>query len=157
MKKKILIPIIILILLLSIIILLITNGHKSGKMKCVYTSTSDAIETSSIYLITFKNNIVSNLETKEVIVSNDKTMLNEYKTALELVYSEYNNLEYYDNTVTLKDNKLTTITKVNYEKLDINKFISIDKNNKELFNNNKVNLSTLKKIYKKNGAKCKYI
>ena len=100
-------------------------------------------------------NTYRNFET--VAVPFNKTMLNEYKTALELVYSEYNNLEYYDNTVTLKDNKLTTITKVNYEKLDINKFISIDKNNKELFNNNKVNLSTLKKIYKKNGAKCKYI
>ncbi len=157
MKKKILMPIIILIILLSLVVLLITSGHKSGKMKCVYTSTSDVIETSSIYLITYKNNIVSNLETREVIVSNDKNMLDEYKTALELVYSEYNGLEYYDNSVTLKKNKLTTITKVNYEKLDINKFISIDKNNKDLFTNNQVKLSTLKKIYKKNGAKCRYI
>lgn len=144
-------------MLLSLVVLLITSGHKSGKMKCVYTSTSDVIETSSIYLITYKNNIVNNLETREVIVSNDKNMLDEYKTALELVYSEYNGLEYYDNSVTLKKNKLTTITKVNYEKLDINKFISIDKNNKDLFTNNQVKLSTLKKIYKKNGAKCRYI
>ncbi len=136
-------------MLLSLVVLLITSGHKSGKMKCVYTSTSDVIETSSIYLITYKNNIVNNLETREVIVSNDKNMLDEYKTALELVYSEYNGLEYYDNSVTLKKNKLTTITKVNYEKLDINKFISIDKNNKDLFTNNQVKLSTLKKIYKK--------
>jgi uncharacterized lipoprotein YehR (DUF1307 family) len=157
MKKKILMLIIILIILLSLVVLLITSGHKSGKMKCVYTSTSDVIETSSIYLITYKNNIVNNLETREVIVSNDKNMLDEYKTALELVYSEYNGLEYYDNSVTLKKNKLTTITKVNYEKLDINKFISIDKNNKDLFTNNQVKLSTLKKIYKKNGAKCRYI
>lgn len=157
MKKKILMLIIILIILLSLVVLLITSGHKSGKMKCVYTSTSDVIETSSIYLITYKNNIVNNLETREVIVSNDKNMLDEYKTALELVYSEYNGLEYYDNSVTLKNNKLTTITKVNYEKLDINKFISIDKNNKDLFTNNQVKLSTLKKIYKKNGAKCRYI
>lgn len=157
MKKKILIPIIILILLLLIMVFLVTNNHKSGKMKCVYTSTSDVIETSSVYLITYKNNIVSKLESKEVIISNDENMLNEYKTTLELVYNEYNNLKYYDNSITLKDNKLETITKVNYEKLDINKFISINKSNKDLFTNNKVKLSTLKKIYKQNGAKCKYI
>ena len=84
-------------------------------------------------------------------------MLEQYQNTLELSYLKYNTLDNYYNSVTLKDNELTTITKINYEKLDIDKFISIDNSNKNLFSNKKIKLTKLKKIYTDNGAKCKYI
>ena len=130
---------------------------RNGKMLCYYKSSNDVMKTESTYLIKFKNRYVVNLYSKEIIISNDDKMLEQYQNTLELSYLKYNTLDNYYNSVTLNDNELTTITKINYEKLDIDKFISIDNSNKNLFSNKKIKLTKLKKIYTDNGAKCKYI
>ena len=52
---------------------------------------------------------------------------------------------------------MISTTNINYKKIDKDKLISIDSSNKNLFTNDNVRLTTLKKIYENNGAKCKYI
>ena len=75
-------------------------------------------------------------------------------TGVEIFY-------FYDNTlgkeVVLENKKLISTTNINYKKIDKDKLISIDSSNKSLFTNDNVRLTTLKKIYENNGAKCKYI
>ena len=101
--------------------------------------------------------VVENLTTKETMQLNDDESLEKYKTYFELLYSKYYELNYYDNKVVLENKKLISTTNINYKKIDKDKLISIDSNNKNLFTNDNVRLTTLKKIYENNGAKCKYI
>lgn len=157
MNKKVIFSLLILaIITISVVLLLNIIYPKSGLMICTYTSSNDIYKINTKYVIKFKNRIVSNLYTEEIIEASDEKMLNEYKTSLDLVYSKYSNLKYYDNSVTIKNNKLISKTNINYEKLDISKFIALDKNNRKLLTNNKLELKKLKKTYTDSGARCTY-
>lgn len=141
-----------ILLILGIVII---NRPRSGVMRCIYTSSNDVMDVNSIYKIIYKKNNVTELYTKEEIISNDKDMLDNYKLTLDYTYSKYDDLDNYNNKVILKNKKLTTITRINYDKIDIDKFISIDKSNKKLFTDSHVKLKTLKNIYEEKGAKCR--
>ena len=108
------------------------------------------------YVVKYKNKVVNNVSTEEIFIKNDPTTLNEYKSTLENMYMPYNNLKYYDYSITIKDNQVISKTNINYKKLDMKKFIEIDSNNKSILTNNKVSIKKLKKIYKNNGARCIY-
>lgn len=157
MNKKVIFSLLILaIITISVVLLLNIIYPKNGLMICTYTSSNDIYKINTKYVIKFKNRIVSNLYTEEIIEASDEKMLNEYKTSLDLVYSKYSNLKYYDNSVTIKNNKLISKTNINYQKIDISKFIALDKNNRKLLTNNKLELKKLKKTYTDSGARCTY-
>lgn len=157
MNKKVIFSLLILVIItISVVLLLNIIYPKNGLMICTYTSSNDIYKINTKYEIKFKNRIVSNLYTEEIIEASDEKMLNEYKTSLDLVYSKYSNLKYYDNSVTIKNNKLISKTNINYKKLDISKFIALDKNNRKLLTNNKLELKKLKKTYTDSGARCTY-
>ncbi len=147
--------IIIFIIIISIILLGIINP-KNGTMICTYTNKTDIYNISTKYEIKFTDRIVNNLYTEEIIEADDEKMLSEYKTSLDLVYSKYLNLKYYDNSVSIKGNKLVSKTNINYKKIDISKFIAIDNSNRKLLTNNKLELKKLKKAYREKGARCTY-
>lgn len=157
MNKKVIFSFLILVIITIPVVLLLNIIYpKNGLMICTYTSSNDIYKINTKYEIKFKNRIVSNLYTEEIIEASDEKMLNEYKTSLDLVYSKYSNLKYYDNSVTIKNNKLVSKTNINYQKLDISKFIALDKNNRKLLTNNKLELKKLKKTYTDSGARCTY-
>lgn len=157
MNKKVIFSFLILVIItISVALLLNIIYPKNGLMICTYTSSNDIYKINTKYEIKFKNRIVSNLYTEEIIEASDEKMLNEYKTSLDLVYSKYSNLKYYDNSVIIKNNKLVSKTNINYQKLDISKFIALDKNNRKLLTNNKLELKKLKKTYTDSGARCTY-
>lgn len=156
MKKKYLMitSVILVILVIGLIILL---QPKNGQMLCTYKSSNDTMDVEMSYIITFKNKMVTNLEAKEVIKSNDSTMLEEYKETLNMIYSIYNNLKYYDVEVLIKDKSLITNAVINYKKIDKEDFIDIDPSNENLYKGENIPLSKLKNKYKNNGAKCRYV
>lgn len=157
MKIKIFFTLLIIIILIILSIILLNLIYpKSGIMICTYNNTNDIYKISTKYEIEFKNRLVNNLYTEEIIEASDEKLLKEYKTSLELVYSKYANLKYYDNSVTIKNNKLVSKTNINYQKININKFVALDNNNRKLLTNNKLELKKLKKTYTGNGAKCTY-
>lgn len=141
--------------LISIVILVLTI-YRSGTMVCTFKSKNDIYSINAIYSITFKNRIATSILTEEIIQSNDEKMLVEYKTSLDLLYSKYKRLKYYDNKTSIKNNQLVSITKINYQKISKDEFIKLDRNNRRLFTGNVIKLKTLQKIYKENGAKCTY-
>lgn len=157
MKKKYLYITTSIILVVLIVVLVKFLEPKSGKMLCTYSSTNDAMNVEMSYLITFKNKKVTNLKAKEVIESNDSKMLNEYKETLDMVYSIYHDLKYYDVEVLIEDNSLITNAVINYKKINKEDFIEIDPSNENLYKGDSIPLSKLKNKYKNNGAKCRYV
>jgi hypothetical protein len=156
LKLIIYIFIVIILILLGILLYFILNPVK-GTLLCTYTSENDVYKIKSEYRIYYNKGIVNYLKTNEVITSTDTDMLEEYKTSLELVYSNYNGLDNYSNTISLEDNTLTTITLINYKELDMDKFIEIDSDNKSILEGKKVSLKKVKSLYKNNGARCRNI
>ena len=154
MKKKIII-LLILIALFSVILYFQLRIPNSGIMICNYSDNSDNVSISTKYTITYENMYVTKLITVEKVVSDDDNLLLEYRDNLKSMYSLYNDIKYYDNSVKLKNDTVTSITEINYKKIDTNKLIELDTSNKYLINNGKINIKDIKKIYSNNGAKCK--
>lgn len=157
MNKKVIYSSLAIVILITISIILFNIlNPTNGTLICTYNNKTDVYNISTRYEIKFTNRVVTNLYTEEIIEVADEEMLSEYKTSLGLVYSKYQDLKYYDNSIKVKNNKLISKTNINYQKLDISKFIALDKNNRKLFTNNKVELKLLRKTYEEKGSRCTY-
>ncbi len=147
-----------LILVLGVSLLLVTgcsSEEKLGLLKCTKEQDINSdTKLSSTYEVKYKDGNVVKLNTKEVITSSSKDTLEAYKKNLEEIYGAYNNIDYYNNEVKIEGDTLTSTTKVNYEKIDTDKLIEIDKNNEAAIVDGKVKVSTLKEAYEKLGANC---
>lgn len=108
----------------------------------------------SIYKITHNWKYVDLVETIETVKSNNKEVLDYYKSIVESSYEPFKNLEYYDYKVETTNDTLVSETTINYSKIDINKFIKINPASSNFINNGKVSLDSLKTIYGLIGAKC---
>lgn len=155
MKKKFLFSLLIVIIGVSIVVFC-NFRQKSGIMICTYRVENDVYKLQSHYEITYKENKVLNLLTKETFTSSDEKMLSEYKTSLELIYSKYQNLKYYENSINMKKDKLISTTNINYQKLDTKAFLKIDSNNRKLMEDGSISLKKIKKLYQENGFRCTY-
>ncbi len=141
---------------LSVMLLTGCGTPKEGKLVCTSKQQIDETTTlESTYNVSHKDGYVTQLNTKETITSDKKETLEVYKKNLESVYSAYNGIEHYNNDIKIEGNKLISITKVNYEKLDTKKLIEIDKNNEAAIENGKVKVSVLKNAYEQLNATCK--
>ena len=84
-------------------------------------------------------------------------IVEDYKKTLEEIYKPYNELDYYENNISIKDTTLNSVTIINYEKIDAKTLVEINSNFKTIMNKkNKVPVTKLKKLYEQNGAKCHY-
>ena len=73
------------------------------------------------------------------------------------MYLVYKNVEHYYYDVTISGNTLTSITKIDYSKIDTDKMIEIDSANASLIKNGKIRLTDLRETYESSsvGATCK--
>ena len=155
MKKIIITSIIILLIVLTIVI-----GYNikisSGILVCTNNYDEDNVSFKTIYQVEYKNKYATKLVSVETIETYDNTLLNDYKTNLEMMYFKFNQIPYYENTISIKENKLTSKTVIDYSKIDLNELISVDSSFNEVIKNNKISINQLKKQYKETGAICKY-
>lgn len=149
---------ILLISVMFITVLLVSGCSKEETtkvMSCKRNVTlSEEISMDFNYKITYKDKYVELLESTENIICDNNEYLEAYKTALEDNYKVYNDIKYYDNSVSIKDNILTSTIKINYAKIDTNKLIEIDSANGTLIKDGKVNIDDLKSAYEEIGATC---
>lgn len=109
----------------------------------------------SSYRVSSKDGYVTKLDTVEVIISNSKEVLKTYQENLENVYRDYRGIKHYSNKIRIEDNKLISTTKVDYDKIDTEQLIKIDRNNASAIENGKVKVSVLKEAYEQLEAVCK--
>ena len=80
----------------------------------------------------------------------------DYKTNLEMMYLRFNEIPHYQNTISIKENTLTSKTIINYSKIDLDELIKVDSSFNEVIKNNKISITKLKEQYASTGALCKY-
>lgn len=143
--------------IIFIILLLTVTGCSKKQTVCTTSTIINSSIVRSSYIISHNNNIVYKLEKKEQIINKNTDTLNKFKSSIENNNREYNKMSHYKNKVIIKDDTLISITKINYRRLDLNKYVTIDKENKNIVSNNKVKLDKLLKQYKKLGLQCSNI
>lgn len=155
MKKIIISATIITVLILTVII-----GYNikiySGTLVCTNTYEEDSVSFKTTYKVEYKKKYATKLVSIETINTYDVTLLNDYKTNLEMMYLRFNEIPHYQNTISIKENTLTSKTIINYSKIDLDELIKVDSSFNEVIKNNKISITKLKEQYASTGALCKY-
>lgn len=109
----------------------------------------------STYKIHSKKNNVTKIETKIIITSEKKEILEQFENDLKRQY-ESNNKNYggYKYDISIKDEKLTATVTIDYNKFDMDKFVSDNTAMKEYLDDSKYTLDGAIKYYETTGNKC---
>ena len=145
-------------LLLIVLAAVLVTGCKNTKtVKCTMTKEYGEITYKAEYEIEYDaNDFVKTVITTETLNSSDSSYLEESKETAESLYGSYNS-KYggYDFNVTIKGDTLTSKCTIDYEKMNVKKYVE---DNPSLTNfadqNNNVKLDGVKSIYSALGATC---
>jgi len=153
MKKKFLLS----ILLVATLVVTGCGAKEEAKtLNCSLKGTViEGVETSSNYKVTYKGDYVQVIETEEVVTSDDSEYLELVKQTVEKMYSPYKNVEHYNYDVKVSGNTLTSITKIDYNKIDTNKMLEINSAIGTLMEDGKLKVSDVEALYKQMGITCK--
>ena len=127
-------------------------GNKEATIECNLNSKdpSNNYELKTDYIIHAKGDIVEYVETTETIISDKESVLNYFKEYVESTYKSMN------DSYTVDGNKLVSTTKIDYNKMNMEKFIKDNTAMKSYVNkNNQLKVEGVKKIYEQLGAVCK--
>lgn len=148
------------ILFISLFVFLLA-GCDDGKeivTKCELTSNQVASGYSldSTYEIYSKSGVVNKVKTKEVVTSDQEDVLTYFETYLNKSYKTASDAYGgYTYKVKKSDNKVSSDVTIDYNKMDLDKFVSDNSSIKAFVNKkNQVTLEGVTKIYESLGATC---
>ena len=147
------------VLFTSVIVLLAgcTSKTNGKKMTCSATATQGNIHIKMHYEVTFLGEYVKTVKTEEELTSSDKNTLKGYKNTIEDVYKKYDDIDYYDYKIEMKDDHtLISHVSIDYDHVDIDKIVALSDSSDQLIKNGKVKLSDIKEVYENVGATCKF-
>lgn len=148
------------ILFISLFVFLLA-GCDNGKeivTKCELTSNQAASGYSldSTYEIYSTSGVVNKVVTKEVVTSDQEDVLTYFETYLNESYKTASDTYGgYTYKVTKSDDKVSSDVTIDYNKMDLDKFVSDNSSMKAYVDkNNKITLEGVTKIYETLGATC---
>ena len=145
------------IILLTVLCLLLT-GCKGKKVEttCKSSSKQTNYEINTKYTINSRKDIVESVKINQTITSDDKKVLSDFEKQLKDQYKSNKSLYGgYTYNIKVKGKKLTSKVTINYEKLDMKKFVKDNGAMKDYVDkDNNFTLEGAKKLYKSTGAKC---
>lgn len=143
-----------LIVIFGVLLILTGCGNK-GKITCSSSSNYTSYNTESKYTIYYTGELVDSVETVEIVTSSNDAVLSTYETTIKSLYENMNsNYGGYTFTTEIKDGKLTVITTIDYNKLDIAKLVENVSTYKNYYKNGKLTVEGVKSIYTGIGATC---
>lgn len=145
-----------LILIICLSLLLAGCRESKNVLKCSSLSKQSNYSIKTNYEIESSKDIVEKVIIEQIIESNDSNILDEFKRQFLEQYKA-NNISYggYKYSVKIKENKLTAKIDIDYDKVDMQKFIKDNGAMKDYVNKkNQFTLNSAKKLYQSTGAKC---
>ena len=134
------------------------NEDKELVTKCKLTSNVPASNYSlnSNYIVYSKNNVVDKVVTEEVVSSENENILNYFKEQLETTYKAQNDAYGgVTNEVKVEEGKITSLTTIDYNKMDLEKYIEDNSVlNKYVNDDSKLTTAGVVGIYQSLGAVC---
>ena len=140
----------------------ISNGKKvnTSKMEhkhCTSEGSMDNGEVSFEYDIYYTGDKLNIVKSVTKIKSNSTNTLDTYEKAYKDIYKNYEGLDYYDTSVDRTDTGIVNTITINYDKIDIDKLISIEGEEDNVFENKVPKVEKWLELSKKFGAKCKLV
>ena len=136
-----------------------TSSNEQKIMNCDLKSTNSVqgYTLTSKYTVYYTGDTVDSVETKEEVKSDEESILDYFEKTLNNTYTTANeNYGGYDNNITRSDNTLTSVTKIDYNKMDMKKYVDDNTAVKSYVNSDyKFTLDGIKSIYELSGAICK--
>lgn len=149
-----------IVLLGGVALLFSGCGKEEEKLMTCTLTQKDVVnnyELNSTYEVNYQGDVVKNVTSKEEITSSDTTVLSNFETQLKEIYQTMDdNYGGYDINVTNDGAKVTSIVKINYQKLDLKKLIEDNSAMKNYVNkNNQLTVNGIKTMYQAQGISCK--
>lgn len=145
------------VLLLALI--LVGCAAKEDKVvTCTLTSkdTTNGYELSSTYELTTDGTIVKNVKSTEIVISDNEKILSAFESTLRNTYDKMNQTYGgYETNISVANGKLVSVTKIDYEKLNLEQLLKDQPSMKSAANSkNQLTLAGIEAIYIKLGATC---
>lgn len=149
----------ILSLVFAIILISGCSGNKKEFVKtCTLTSNDPTLgyKLESEYKIYGEGDVANKVVTVEVVSSDSQDNLDYFEELFKSTYASTNEVYGgYTNKVTNKDGKVTSETTIDYNKMDVEKYVKDNSVMKSYVNkDNKVLVDGVVKIYEAIGATC---
>lgn len=130
----------------------------SGRLYCTRDAfASEGIDVELTYELEYKDGNVTLLHSNEMIMSEDSDSLDEYETAYRNIAKNYEDLKYYDITITRSDSKVIYDAVINYEKLDTDKLLDIEGEEDNVIVDGKLKLKTWVTFAEQFGTTCEEV
>jgi len=139
---------------------IISNGEKvnTSKLKHKICKGEGNIDSNSqanmLFDIYYKNNDIFLLKSTQQIISSKEETLDIYEESFENIRKHYEGLEYYDTEILKNETSIQYIQTINYEKIDIDKLLSIEGEKDNIVENKKAKLDKWLTLSKRFGVKC---
>ena len=133
------------------------NTSKMEHKYCTREGTVEGGEVSLSYDIYYTNDVLNIIKSIEKVTLDDSSMLDTYEEAYKKVHSYYEGLDYYDTSVVRNNNTVTSTININYDEIDIDKLISIEGEEDNIFTNKVPSVSKWLALGKKFGIKCELV
>ena len=131
------------------------NNPKQEVLTCTRNVTlGGGVSMDLFYEVTYTGDYVDKIKTVEKVISDNVSVLEQYKDTIAQMYEPYLNIEFYENNIEISEDTLTSTTTIDYSKIDTDKLISIDSANATLIKDGKVSVATIKSAYESMGAIC---
>jgi uncharacterized lipoprotein YehR (DUF1307 family) len=131
------------------------NTSKMSVKHCTRSATAgDGIDVSLNYYIYYTGENINVLYSEEKVISASDESLDTYEEAYKKIESYYEGLDYYDAEVIRGDTTVTSKITINYDKIDIDKLLSIEGEDDNIIENGKAKLSSWITLAEKFGTTC---
>ena len=119
-------------------------------------STLGGYKTGSKYEVYAKDGNVTKVVSNEYVESDNEQLLTTFEQTLSLGYQNYQ-MKYggYDNKINIDGNRLTSVTNIDYSKVDLEQLLNDTPALKDYTKNGKLQVEGMKKLYESVGATCK--
>lgn len=123
------------------------------------TETEDDSEVEIKYELYYDDeNYLEVLKSYEKVTSSNSDILKQYQDAYKNIYSVYDGLDYYDHEIKEGSNSITSITYINYGKINMDRLMDIEGTEDNVkVTDGKVKLDDWISFAKKYGTQCESV
>lgn len=148
-----------MIVLCGMTLLLSGCGKETAQtMTCTLTQKDvvNQYELDATYVVNYKNDLVTDVETTEIVTSDDTTVLDSFEQQLKQIYQAMqDSYGGYDINIQNDGQKVTSIVKIDYQKLNFDQLIEDNSAMKNYVNDkNQLTLDGIKTMYQSQGISC---
>ena len=109
------------------------------------------------YTLKYNSGNILELVSVQKVISDKQDSLTVYEDAYKDIADNYNGLDYYETSIVRDGNSVSYTAVINYEKININKLLSIEGAEDNIIKNGKAKLSLWLDLASKVGTVCEEV